>query len=305
MRLFRTFDITPTLDDLPGENDAGSAATTHASPLGKIGQILLDGGKLDPEDIQKILKLQHRKGLRFGEAALKLRLLKPQDLMQALSRQFAYPCLQPGEGDFSREVVAAYQSSPSQLEALRQQRSLLTQYWFARSPALAIVSPDHGEGRSYLAANLAVLFAQLGRRTLLIDADMRRPRQHEIFNVVNRLGLSSFLAGRAGAEIIQPLPVLRSLAVLSAGPIPPNPHELLDRGGLSGLLERAYRDYQVIIVDTPAGNHQGDAHIVARHCQGALMVVRRHRTRLNDARNMIEHLSNVDVQLVGSVLNQF
>lgn len=305
MSLFRTFDVVaPTFEDLPEENGAGSTAGL-TPPVAKIGQILADSGKLKPEKIPKILKLQHRKGLRFGEAALKLGFVKSQDLMQALSRQFAYPCLQPGEGKFSREVVAAYQSSPSQIEALRQQRSLLTQYWFAQSPALAIVSPDHGDGRSYLAANLAVLFAQLGRRTLLIDADMRRPRQHEIFHVVNRLGLSSFLAGRAGTEIIQPLPVLRSLAVLSAGPIPPNPHELLDRGGLSGLLERAYRDYQVIIVDTPAGNYQGDAHIVARHCQGALMVARRHRTRLSDARNMIEHLSNVDVQLVGSVLNQF
>lgn len=305
MRLSRTIDMTPTMEDWPPKVDPDSTAAVPVAPAAKIGQILLDNGKLEPEKIHRILKLQQKSGMRFGEAALKLRLLKPQDLLQALSRQFAHPCLQPGEAHMSREIVAAYQSSPTHLEALRQQRSVLAQHWFSRYPALAIISPEAKEGRSYLAANLAVSFAQLGRRTLLIDGDMRAPRQHEIFKIVNRHGFSTFLAGRAGAEVIQSIPALAPLAILPAGPIPPNPNELLERGGLSPLLEEAFQHFQVIIVDTPAGKSQGDAQVIARHCGGALMVVRQHHTRLREAKELVERLSSLEVKLVGTVLNQF
>lgn len=305
MRLSRTIDVTPATPENWPEKIEPDFSPVPAAPAGKIGQILLDSGKLEPEKIHRILKLQQRSGLRFGEAAVKLKLLKPQDLLQALSVQFAHPCLQPGEGELSREVVAAYQSRPAHVEALRQQRSLLSQHWFARYPALAIISPASKEGRSYLAANLAVVFAQLGRRTLLIDGDMRAPRQHEIFKVVNRHGFSSFLAGRAGIEVIQSVPAIAPLAILPAGPTPPNPQELLDRGGLGPLLEEAFQRFQVVIIDTPAGSAYADAHVIARHCGGALMVVRQHHTRMRDAKELVERLSNVDVKLVGTVLNQF
>lgn len=304
MRLSRTFDAAHDPQNWP-EKTEPSFAPAPAAPAGKIGQILLDSGKLEPEKIHRILRLQQKSGMRFGEAAVKLKLLKPQDLLQALSRQFAHPCLVPGEADVSREVVAAYPSRPSHVEALRQQRSLLAQHWFARYPALAIISPATKEGRSYLAANLAVVFAQLGRRTLLIDGDMRAPRQNEIFRLVNRHGFSSFLAGRAGFEVIQSIPALAPLSILPAGPVPPNPQELLDRGGLAPLLEEAFQRFQVIIIDTPAGGEHGDAHVIARHCGGALMVARQHHTRMRDAKELVERLSNLDVKLVGTVLNQY
>ena len=83
--------------------------------------------------------------------------------------------------------------------------------------ALAVVSPGSGEGRSYITANLAVLFSQLGKRTLLIDADLRRPRQHRIFGLPGRIGLSGVLAGRAGAEAVCEIKPLPGLSVLPAG----------------------------------------------------------------------------------------
>ena len=91
------------------------------------------------------------------------------------------------------------------------------------------MSPGSGEGRSYITANLAVLFSQMGKRTLVIDADLRKPRQHRIFGLPGKIGLSALLAGRAGAEVMCDIPQLPGLTVLPAGVLPPNPQELLSR----------------------------------------------------------------------------
>ena len=116
------------------------------------------------------------------------------------------------------------------MEHLRSLRTQLSLRWFEnQQAALAIVSPGSGEGRSWIAANLAVLFAQTGKRTLLIDADLRRPRQHALFGIPERNGLSSILAGRAGLDGLTEIPGVPDLTVLPAGVVPPNPQELLAR----------------------------------------------------------------------------
>src|SRR6202030_2464775 len=103
-----------------------------------------------------------------------------------------------GDDGVADEVIAAHGPQNSTVEPIRKLRSQLMIRWLntAHRKVLAITSPDRGEGRSWLAANLAVAFAQVGLRTLLIDADMRRPQQHRLFNVDNALGLSAFLTGR-------------------------------------------------------------------------------------------------------------
>jgi len=93
--------------------------------------------------------------------------------------------------------------------------------------SLVIASAGRGEGRSWLAANLATVFAQMGERVLLIDADLRHPRQHELFNLNNSVGLSALLTGRAGREIVVRIHPKLRLFVLPAGLLPPNPQELL------------------------------------------------------------------------------
>src|SRR6185503_6302746 len=116
---------------------------------------------------------------------------------------------------------------------------------------LAITSPGAREGRSFIAANLAVVFAQLGQRTLLIDADFRAPRQQAIFNISDRFGLSSVLSGRADLSAAVPVSGLTGLSVLPAGPLPPNPLELLSRPSFAALLGKAQAEYDVILIDTP------------------------------------------------------
>src|SRR6185436_1604721 len=151
--------------------------------------------------LEDILECQKERGLRFGEAGIRLRRIKQRDVEQALAQQYACPYPQPDE--FSPELLSAYQPANRVVDTFRMQRSMLLQRWFQNEPrALAFVSPNSGEGRSFIVANLAVLFAQLGRETLLIDADLRRPRQHEIFRLDNKCGLSSVLSGRMPSERI-------------------------------------------------------------------------------------------------------
>lgn len=278
------------------------------APGASIGRLLVDSGKLGADDAERVLRYARDNGLRFGEAAVQLGLVTEQDIRAALSLQFDYPCLAPGEGGFSAELVSAFAPATPMVEALRALRTQLMLRWFGPEPeqkALAVVSPARGEGRSYVAANLAVVFSQLGGRTLLIDADLRHPRQHAIFNLGNRSGLSAILAGRAGLDAIEAVPNFVGLSVLPAGAVPPNPQELLGRPAFSRLLETAAQAYDVILLDTPAAAGSADAQTVSIRAGGSLLVTRRHHTRVSDAQSLVRHIVGASGTVVGSVLNDF
>ena len=271
-----------------------------------IGAILVDSGKLTIEAAERILRLQKEQGLLFGDAALQLGLLTNEDIQFALARQYDYPYLLKGDGEVSSELVAAFQPFSPQVEALRALRSQLMLRWFTGQQerrALAIVSPARGEGRSYLAANLAVVFSQLGEHTLLIDADMRNPRQHALFGLENRTGLSSII-GRGEVSNIHRIPSFKDLSLLTAGPQPPNPQELLGRPPFAKLLAELAAEFDVVIIDTPATDEYGDARAIAVRAGGALMVARKKETRVADLRELVKQLTQSGVAVVGSVLNE-
>jgi receptor protein-tyrosine kinase len=277
-------------------------------PDRSIGAILIDAGKLSVEDAERILALQKREDLRFGDAAVKLGLVRPEDIQYALSLQFDYSYLPPGNYDLSRELVAAFAPFSREVEALRGLRSQLMLRWFTASPqrkTLAITSALRGEGRSYLAANLAVVFSQLGERTLLIDADMRQPRQHELFGLANKSGLSSLLAGRSEHDEVQRIRAFRDLSVLPAGPVPPNPLELLSRGALPQLLARMTGEYDVVLIDTPAGIENADAQTVAARAGAAIVAVRQDHVRAREVDELVGGLASANAQLIGTVLTSF
>jgi len=272
-----------------------------------IGAILIDSDKLTLGDVERILHAQREQDLRFGEAAIQLGLLSTQDIQFALARQYNYPYLLSGQGEVSEDIVAAYQPFSYQVEALRALRSQLMVRWFTGEDdrrTLAVVSPGRGEGRSYLAANLAVVFSQLGERTLLIDADMRRPRQHLLFNLENRSGLSSILSNRGEDNDIRRIPSFMDLSVLCAGPIPPNPQELLGRPQFAMLLENMAKEYDVILIDTPAAVEYADAQTIALRANGALLLARSQETRAADLRALARTLTHSGIAVVGSVLNE-
>ena len=274
-----------------------------------IGAILMDGGQLTPEDAERILRLQKEHDLRFGEAAVRLGLLTEADIQFALSRQFSYSYLR-SSGDkkpVSDELVAAYQPFSPCVEQLRAIRSQLMLRWYDKSEqrkVLTVVGAERGEGRSYLAANLAVVFSQLGERTLLIDADLRTPRQHQLFHLENRTGLSTVLSGRARDEAIIRISDLASLYVLSAGPVPPNPLELLSRMNFDEFLIQVRSTFDIVIIDTPALSAGEDAAMIAMRTGAALAVARSTQTRVAAFTDMVQGLMNSGVAVVGSVLNE-
>ena len=285
----------------------------HLMPLSKaeshdmrIGKILMDLGKITPVDAERILILQKVEGLRFGVAAQKLGLITQSDMRQALSQQFDHPYLQANQSGFSKDLVAAYQPFSPQVEALRGLRSQLNVRFFNETnKSLAIISPNAGEGCSNLAANLAVVFSQLGERTLLLDANLRDPSQHKIFNLEEQLGLSDILVGRADLDVaikIEPFPYL---TVLGAGTPPSNPQELLSRYVFTDFMEQVASFYDVIIVDTAPAVASSDAQTVAARCDGALLVSRLNKTRRSELENLRDQLIVTGVNIMGAVLNDF
>lgn len=273
-----------------------------------IGTLLVKSGKLDGAKVDRILKHQKLKHIRFGDAAVQLGLLSAEDVRMVLAQQYHYPYLKHGDGMMSDALIAAYQPFSQQVEGLRALRSKLTAHWFTTWPLrkrLAILSPGRGEGRSYLAANLAILFSQLGKRTLLIDADMRHSSQHSLFNLPNQLGLSSILSGRGDASSIQHLTPFNSLSVLTAGPIPPNPQELLGQKLFRSLMSYVGNEFDIVLVDTPSATTYADASIIATEAGGALIVTRQHHSSLQDTHQLTAGLMQLDVAMAGAVLNHF
>lgn len=290
------------MSDNPPRPHPGPAVRRDRS----IGALLVDGKNLSPVDAEAVMRYAKEEGLRFGDAAVRLGLVARADVERALARQFDYPYLPPYDESLSRELIAAYAPFSRPVEALRALRTQLMLRWFDGNPPrklLAVVGASRGDGRSYLAANLAVVFSQQGARTLLVDADLRNPRQHELFRVSDRMGLSALLAGRGDAPAIHRIRGLPGLAVLPAGASPPNPLELLTRPEFATLLAHLTDEYGVIIIDTPAATLGADFQGIAAVAEGVLLVARRNVTRAADARGVAESITATATTVAGVVLN--
>jgi len=269
-----------------------------------IGALISDRRHLSPEQIEKILSHQRKKGMRFGEAAISLGLASADDVLAALSQQFHYPY---DRRERSAELVALTQPFSPQAEAFRALRSQVMMRLNTDADsrrALAVISPDSGDGKSFFAANLAVTLAQLGGRTLLVDGDLRGPRQHEIFGVPNQVGLSSMLSGRHDASAVQQIDGISSLYLLPVGATPPNPLELLDRPAFALMMRELVTGFDHVVVDTPAAVYGADASVIASRCGAALILARRNESRLADLQELMRQLDGAAAQVLGVIVNE-
>lgn len=293
------------------------AVPTGPVPLGgtanvldrSIGSIIAETRHLSADQVERILAYQREKNLRFGEAAIALGFASTDDVLFALAQQFHYPYAPQADGNkLGSELVALNQPFSQQAEVFRGIRSQITMRFNGEDRtrrALAVISPDSGDGKTYFAANLAVTLAQLGGRTLLIDADLRGPRLHELFNVQNAAGLSSVLSGRAEAQVIQPVTSVPSLFVLPAGPTPPNPMELVERPAFGLLVREVLLKFDHVVVDTPAGVYGADATVIAARCGAALMLARKDRSQVGALQDMLGILKASPAQVAGVIVNEF
>ncbi|MCC2962415.1 chain length determinant protein tyrosine kinase EpsG [Massilia sp. IC2-278] len=271
-----------------------------------MGALLVDAGKLTLEGAERALRMQKDLGIRFGEAAVRLGLVSEDDVQEALARQFAYPYLPKGQANLSPRLVAAYEPFSPQVESLRAIRSQLMLRWFARGHrALAVLGADPDDGAALFAANLAVVFSQLGEQTLLVDANLRAPRQHDVFGLRARQGLSDLLAGRADLDVVLRVGGFVDLSVLPAGTLPPNPQELLSRDTFRTLDASLASRYDVVLYDLAPFGAGADALAVAARAGGVLLAVRKDHTRVVQLARMSEQLAEAGAEVVGAVVMEF
>jgi chain length determinant protein tyrosine kinase EpsG len=296
----RDLPLSSLEHDMPHSEDS-RGVTAPGKP---IGQIIRDVRPLSDADLDHILVVQKRMGVRFGEAAVALALVSQKDVMWALSQQFRYPFPhQPGILAASEMVVA---SDPfgAQAEAFRELRSSISaaQQITERRP-LAVLSQARGDGRSFVAANLALAFCQLGERTVLVDANLRNPGVHKLLGIPERPSLSSLLSGMPLARPFDRSAQMPQLYVLQAGTPPPNPVELLDRPLFGRLLGELQRNFDRVIVDTACASGTADARVVASACRQAVLVGRKHHTPALQLNSLKSRLHKVGMNVVGVILN--
>ncbi|UJF26182.1 CpsD/CapB family tyrosine-protein kinase [Planococcus sp. 107-1] len=171
--------------------------------------------------------------------------------------------------------------------------------------SLLVTSAAPSEGKSTASANLAVVFAQEGKRVLLVDADMRKPTTHYTFHMGNTQGLSSVLTRQIEAETAIRETEIERLDLLTCGPIPPNPAELLASKSMDALIEQLKETYDIIIFDAPPVLSVTDGQILASKCEGTILVVNSGTTEKEMALKAKEAIASSNSRLIGAVLNNF
>lgn len=195
----------------------------------------------------------------------------------------------------------------SQAEIADQFRTIRTNVQFAAIErdihSIVITSAVPGEGKSTVSANLAAVFAQQGKKVLLADMDLRRPTVHRVFSVPNFVGLTSILQKKISIEDAVIETNIENLTLLTSGPIPPSPSDVLSSKAMKNLLNELKEKYELIIYDTPPLLSVSDAEIISEQCDGVILVISTGRTELEQVKKAKKKLMATKVKIFGAVLN--
>lgn len=173
-----------------------------------------------------------------------------------------------------------------------------------QNKVVSITSANPSEGKSVFISNLACTFAEQGEKTILIDADMRRPTVYKTFMVSNQNGLSTYLSGNSNLDESILKTDVDNLDVMVGGPVPPNPAELIGSDRFKNLLNTLSKDYEWVLIDTPPVNTATDASLIAAVSNGTIIVVPQGIADKSSVKGAIEQLKKVNVKILGSVMNR-
>lgn len=207
----------------------------------------------------------------------------------------------------SANSLIAY-TDPQSLAA-EQFRTLRTNINFSSLEAgirtMVVTSAAPQEGKSTTSANLSVVFAQEGKKVLLVDGNMRKPSVHSIFHIENAVGLSNVLTNQSTAETAISTTFVERLDLMSCGPIPLNPAELLSSKKLDALVHQLTDMYDVVIFDAPPILSVADGQILANKCDGTILVINSGHTDKELAVEAKEAVETANSRIIGAVLNNF
>ena len=284
---------------------------------------------LSAQDVDRISETMRARRQDFCEAALLLKLATREDIDEVSSwvREHSGDSqttgvietalrnaqggttaltVRQGMGRLSNVLLHAIDADSERGEKIRALRTdlMLLNESAQRGNVVALVGPGRGEGRSQLCAELAIAFAQLGRRTLLVDADLRHPRQHVLFSTDNQWGLAQTLA-LGESPYMHGVEGMPELAVLTCGTIPPNPLELVSHRRFERLITELRRQYDFIVIDTPAVSLYADALQIATVAQRVLVVTRTGATSYRSMKEMLRRLAVTGSKILGAVTSKF
>ncbi|MDO9545347.1 MAG: polysaccharide biosynthesis tyrosine autokinase [Pelolinea sp.] len=229
----------------------------------------------------------------------------PEDVMRLLNLPVIgyFPEIQRN-GNREDELVVAKQPRSPVSEAFRSLRTNL-EYSEVDKPLKVILVTSSGpsEGKSLIAANLAVVFAQGGKRVLIMDGDLRKPALHLYFGVPNRLGLSDLFRGQSIQEVAHVWKSNKLVAVVTSGSLPPNPSELLGSEKMDQILEQLRLMADIIIIDSPPCMFT-DAQVLSSKVDGILITIYPGHTHRDNAKAAVEQLERTDARILGIVFNR-
>ena len=299
----KSFEMRMQMDARPAHGEGGLDGDDDDEP----GRELVTGRSM-PGDLQieRILQQRRERGLALSEAENDKLAASNAVSLGSLSQLLYAPYAPPQEpfaGD--PELVVAAAPFGEEAEVFRELRTQLLAKMLARraKAALAVLSAGPGEGKSYVAANLAAIFGQLGGRTVLIDANLRKPRLHALFGIEDEDGLSSALAGDRRLPPVHQLAQVPGLFFIAAGDVPPNPVELIQSPRFSLLLHDVLSRFDYVIVDTPADSCGADARLVASKSGAVLVVGRKGVSSIPAMQSLVAKIGNGPAEIDGVVLN--
>ena len=207
-------------------------------------------------------------------------------------------------GDLAGYLVTLSDPTSVASEAYRTLRANLL-YGVVDDPpkVIVITSPGRGEGKSITCANLGVVLAQVGKSVLVVDCDLRKPTLHSVFGLGNELGLITALVKERSLQDTWDQP-MEGLKVLTAGPTPPNPAEVLSTQRFAELMQQLREEFDYVLLDGPPLGHVADSAILSVHADGSLLVIDSQNTRKVAVRRSVRDLEAVGGKVIGVVMNK-